>query len=154
MRRALLRASVLPLALAIGACAAPGPAPSGTTGGPGGTTDANATMVPAERVGEDLMTALRDGSLTAAWDILSTGRAAAKFNGEADFAAKMIAAGTPATWSFEPLKYESDDSGSSVVLEGPVTFDDGDTGHVRIRMQALGLQTNPWRVDELTLTDE
>ena len=151
MRRVLLRASLLPLALAIGACSAPGP---GSPSEPLATAGAEATKVPAEQVGEDLMTALRDGSVRAAWDIVSTGSAAQAFNGQADFMAKMIAAGTPASWTFEPIKYEFDDVGSLVILEGPVTFDDGDAGHVRIRMRALGLQANPWRVEELSLTDE
>jgi hypothetical protein len=135
----------------IAACAAPGPA---APSGPGSTVGPEATDVSAEQVGENLMSALRDGRTTAAWEIVSTGLAAKKFSGEAGFVGKMIAAGTPASWTFEPLKYDSGDSGSVVVLEGAVTFEDGDTGHVRIEMQAFGLQANPWRVNAFSLTDE
>lgn len=153
MRSALLRALILPLALAIAACASPGPAhPSASSGG--ATAAVDATQVPAEQVGEDLMVALRDGKLTAAWDLVSTGRAAAGFSGMPGFTAKMIAAGTPASWTFEPLTYGNGDSGSYVVVQGPVTFDDGDQGRVLVRMSALGMQTNPWRIDEFRLTDE
>jgi hypothetical protein len=160
VRSALLRALILPLALAIAACASPGPAtPTGSDAHPsafsgGATAAVDATQVPAEQVGEDLMVALRDGKLTTAWDLVSTGRAAAGFSGMPGFTAKMIAAGTPASWTFEPLTYGNGDSGSYVVVQGPVTFDDGDQGRVLIRMSALGMQTNPWRIDEFRLTDE
>lgn len=160
MRSALLRALILPLALAIAACASPGPAtPTGSAAHPsassgGATAAVDATQVPAEQVGEDLMVALRDGKLTTAWDLVSTGRAAAGFSGMPGFTAKMIAAGTPASWTFEPLTYGNGDSGSYVVVQGPVTFDDGGQGRVLIRMSALGMQTNPWRIDEFRLTDE
>lgn len=159
VRRALPAAALLSVVTVIAACSAPAP---GSTSAPGPTTASEATSGPdatvaevtVEQAAENLMIALRDGHTTAAWDIVSTGQADEKFNGIADFTAKMIAAGTPASWSFEPLKYGNGDSGSFVVVEGPVTFEDGDTGRVHIQMQALGMQANPWRVDEFRLTDE
>ncbi|HJP87871.1 MAG TPA: hypothetical protein VJ850_02415 [Candidatus Limnocylindrales bacterium] len=159
MRLALFRAALLSTVCLVAACNTAGPGTTSSPGAataPGGTGEAAASIgeVSAEQVAESLMVALRDGHTTEAWTIVSTGLAPKKFNGIADFTAKMIAAGTPASWTFDPLKHGSNDSGSFVVVEGPVTFEDGGVGHVRIQMTALGLQANPWRVDEFTLTDK
>lgn len=149
MHRSRLPALIVPLALALAACSSPGP--GGGTDGPRGSTGPAATKVPAESVAEELMVAVRDREIIEAWDIVSTGDAAEGYNGMADFTAKMIAAGTPESWEFEPLRHGSDDIGSFVILEGPVTFADGATGRVTIEMSALGLQVNPWRVDVFEL---
>lgn len=148
MHRLRLVALFVPLAVALTACSGSGP---GGTAGAGGTTGPAATKVPAESIAEELMVALRDGEVDRAWELVSTGQADEDYDGGFDFTAKMIAAGTPESWDFEPLRHESGDSGSYVVVEGPVTFDDGSTGHVTIEMSALGLQVNPWRVDTFEL---
>lgn len=145
MRRSLLITLVLPFALLLAAC------DTSTGGAGGGSAAPQATRMPAQAVGESLLVALRDSRTTEAWDIVSTGRADQTYNGLADFTARMIEVGRPASWTFGPLQHDSDDTSSWVILSGPVTFDNDATGRVTIQMSAVGLLVNPWRVDRFVL---
>jgi hypothetical protein len=133
-------------AVLLAACASPNTQPGGASPG------ATAERVTAEQVGEQLMVALRDEDYEAAYAILSTGRARDVADDATDLETRIEADQlVPATWTFDPLGYGSDDSGSFVLLDGDVTFADGETGSVAMKMQALGLQANPWRVEEFSL---
>lgn len=124
-----------------------------TTLAPGGATPApEGTKVPGEAIGEQLMTGLRDGDYASAQAILATGQARDYADDAADLEARVSSEKTqPKTWTFEPLAYETEDDLSYAILEGAVAYADGATGTVRIKMQAVGMLLNPWRVEEFEL---
>jgi hypothetical protein len=158
MRRpALLAVSTL-LALSVGACAGNGaPASSAPTGStPAGSPPAAsaATRVEAQQVAERLLGQLRDGDFEAAHATLSTGSAGEIAADPAALAALLNGGGSiPKSWELSAPNHITDANGDSAVeITGTVTFADDATGTVRIEMEALGSQADPWRVNEFELS--
>ena len=142
--------AVLFLILSVAACSAGNvSAPS-----PGETDRASAgPRVESQDVAERLLTQLRDDDYAAAHLTLSTGQARDFAANGPDLMTKLQGANTMVReWSLEdPTFFRVDDS-SYVEVIGTVTFEDGGTGRVRMVMQALGLQADPWRINEFELT--
>jgi hypothetical protein len=110
--------------------------------------------VEPEDVAERLLTQLRDEDYAAAYETLSTGQARDVAANQDDLMTKIQSADTLVQeWSLEePTFVTTEDGFSKVEVGGTVTFDDGGSGRVRVLMQALGLQADPWRIDEFELT--
>ena len=141
---------VLSLILVAVACSGGGP-PAPTAGVP--EVASPAAKVEAVDVAERLLAQLRDEDYTAAYATLSTGLARDLAANGLDLMTKLMTAHTRVRdWSLEKPTYISVDEISKVVVAGSVTFADGATGRVRIVMMALGLQADPWRIDEFELT--
>jgi hypothetical protein len=139
------------LVLTAAACSA------GDTAAPPASPDDLAVVevhVEPEQVAERLLTELRDRDYEAAFATLSTGQARDLADDSSDLESRMTSADTlVADWSLEkPSYFSTDDGFSKVEVSGSVTYDDDVTGTVRVVMQALGLQADPWRVDEFELT--
>jgi hypothetical protein len=112
-----------------------------------------AARVEPAQVAERLLTQLRDEEYTAAYETLSTGQARDVAANGLDLMTKLMSADTLVReWSLDDPAFITVDEASKVEIRGTVTFDDGGTGRVRLVMQALGLQADPWRIDEFELT--
>ena len=145
--RALAIVSVILVAAACSADDTPA-----ASGSPSGEPSAEARVEP-EQVAERLLTQLRDEDYEAAHQTLSTGQARDVAANELDLMTKLQSANTLVEeWSLEEPSFISVDDQAKVEVLGTVTFDDGGSGDVRILMQALGLQADPWRIDEFELT--
>lgn len=140
---------ILLLVLSAAACG------SGGTTDPVGSVSVEATAaarVEPEQVAERLLGQLRDEDYAAAHATLSTGLARDFAANQLDLMTKLMSADTLVEdWSLEEPQHMSVDEQSKVEVSGTVTFDDGGAGRVRIVMQALGLQADPWRIDEFEL---
>ena len=144
--RSSLSATIV-LALALAACGGtPGPAAPGTGANAGGDD------VSAEDVAERLMDALVDEDYEQAHADLSTGQARDFADDPAGLQARIEDMGGPVTaYDLEAPRIEDDDGNSISVIEGNATMADGSEWSVLIRMQALGLQADPWRINEFDL---
>jgi hypothetical protein len=142
--------TVLVLILVAAACSGGDtPAPTGT--GPA-ETSAGARVEP-EEVAERLLTQLRDEDYAAAHQTLSTGQARDVAANQLDLMTQLTSANTLVReWSLEEPTFVTVDDQSKVEVTGTVTYEDEGTGGVRMVMQALGLQSDPWRIDEFELT--
>jgi hypothetical protein len=135
------------LAALLGACAGPaGPA------APESATDGGGQRVTAAQVAERLMAALRDEDYASAHADLSTGQARDYADSPADLEAKIATLGGPVTaYELEAPRVGGIAEDGKTLVEGSVTMSDGSTRALLIRMAAIGLLTDPWRIDDFDL---
>lgn len=121
---------------------------------PGETYRASAeARVEPQDVAERLLTQLRDHDYAGAYLTLSTGQARDFAANGPDLMTNLQGANTLVReWSLEEPTYVEVYDQAKVVVSGTVTFEDGGTGRISVLMQALGLQADPWRIDEFELS--
>ena len=145
MLRVTLIVAVM-LAALLGACGPAGPA------APGSATDGGGQPVTAAQVAERLMAALRDEDYASAHADLSTGQARDYADSPAELEAKIARLGGPVTaYELEAPRVGGIAEDGKTLVEGSVTMSDGSTRALLIRMSAIGLLTDPWRIDDFDL---
>lgn len=124
----------------------------GRVAGPGVSPGQAGPDVTAPEVAERLMSALQDEDYDAALAVLQTGRGRDYAADANELRQRIEGAGGPIeSFELDEPTIETDDDGNTTVFTGTATMTDGSTTDVTIRMVALGLQADPWRIESFEL---